>query len=342
MKKLAMAALLLACLAGLLAPAAHAAAGQATLTVKQTFTQIGASLPPSAAFSYRLTPKQASNPMPAGSGPDGCAFTITGTDTAGVGPIAFTRAGRYAYTLSHVTAAQPGYTYDGEVYTLEIFVKDDLTAIVVVYKKDGGKASDIAFTHSYGQSARPSDPADMADPPVVKTVSGSPAQPGVFTFRLKAENPANPMPAGSANGVKEIQITGAGRGEFGAWSYTAEGTYYYTVSEVNTGLSGYTYDTTVYTITDAVKAVDGRLVVTRVVANGANKPVTSLSFINTYAPGGGTNPPSGKPEIGPKTGDESQAAQYIALFSAASVIALGCMAYLLARRRGKEMDAHEA
>jgi pilin isopeptide linkage protein len=334
MRKIAMAVLLLACLIGLFAPAAHAAEqGEITLTVKQVFTNTGA--PPSAAFHYKLTQKLASNPMPAGSGADGCTFTITGTGEASIGPIIFPQAGRYAYGISHVTAAQPGYTYDQEVYTLEIFVKEDLASAVVAYTKDGNKASEIRFEHAYSHGPLPSDPGAMADPPVVKTVSGSPAKASTFTFRLTAGNLTNPMPAGSANGVKTLQITGSGRGEFGTWSYTAEGTYYYTVSEVNDGANGYTYDTTVYTITDAVKAVDGKLVVTRVVTNGEKKQVTSLSFINTYAPEGGGKTPSEKPNLGPKTGDESQSALYIALFCAAGAAALGSIAYLLACRRRK-------
>jgi pilin isopeptide linkage protein len=339
-----MMALLLACLAGLSAPAAHAAGqGEITLTVKQVFTNAGASAPPSEVFHYRLAPKLASNPMPAGSAADGYAFAATGTGDASIGPIVFAQAGRYAYEISHVTAARPGYTYDQEVYALEIFVKSDLTTAAVVYKKDGSKASGIKFEHAYSRGPLPSDPGAMADPPVVKTVSGSPARASAFAFRLTAGNPANPMPAGSANGVKALQITGSGRGEFGTWSYTAEGTYYYTVSEVNAGLPGYAYDATVYTITDAVKAVGGQLVVTRVVTNGANKQVASLSFINTYTPGGGEpTSPSDKPKPGPKTGDESQAALYAALFCVAGAAALASLIYLLAgRRRGKETHGHE-
>jgi len=280
--------------------------------------------------------------MPAGSGPDGYAFTVTGTANMGIGPIAFRQAGQYTYGISHITPPASGYTYDREVYTLEIYVESNLTVTVIAYKQGGSKAADISYEHA-GPGLLPSDPRTMADPPVVKTVSGSPAKPGVFTFRLMAGDPSNPMPAGSENGVKTLQITGSGQGEFGTWSYTAQGTYYYTVSEMNTGLSGYTYDTAAYTITDTVKAVDGQLAVARVVTNGANKKVTSLSFINTYTPGGGPKPPGNQPENGPKTGDESQTALYIALFCAAGIVLLGSMIYLLvSRRRGKETDRHEA
>jgi len=340
MKKIVLAVLLLACLMGLSVPMAYAAElGQVTLTVKQIFAGTGM---PGETCSYRLTPKQASNPMPAGSGPDGYVFTAVGTSDTAVGPIAFAQAGQYAYEISHITPPASGYTYDQEVYRLEIYVKSSLAVTVIAYKKDGSKAANISYEHA-GPGLLPSDPAAMADPPVMKTVSGSPAKASIFTFRLAAGNLSNPMPAGSKDGVKTIQITGSGRGEFGTWSYTAEGTYYYTVSEVNTGESDYTYDTAVYTITDTAKAIDGQLVVARVVTNGANKKVTSLSFINAYAPGGGAPAePSGKPKPGPKTGDESQIVLYIALFCGAGITLLGSIAYLLAsRRRRKETDGHE-
>ncbi|MDR0841500.1 MAG: hypothetical protein LBN26_09010, partial [Christensenellaceae bacterium] len=197
--------------------------------------------------------------------------------------------------------------------------------------KSGGKTADLRFTHSF--APLPSDPLLMVDPPVQKTVSGEPPENSEFTFQLKAGNPLNPMPAGSVNDIKTITITGAGQADFGVWAYTKEGTYYYTVSEVNGKVSGYTYDTTVYTFTDTVKAVDGQLAVTRVITNGAGKPITNfLTFINTYkAPSsgdGGTG--TGTGTNGPKTGDDSQATLYRVLLYLAGTVALGSVAYLLA------------
>jgi len=324
----------LACLMGLLIPAAHAARpGEIVLTVRQVLTNAGTPLPETT-FSYKLAPELAANPMPAGSGEEGYVFSITGTDDLDIGPIIFTQAGKYAYEIAHITSPRPGYTCDQKVYTLEIYVKRDLDITVVARKADGSKAPDIKYEHSYKLS---SDPSGMADLPVVKTVNGNPAKDSAFTFRLAAKNPTDPMPAGSADGVKTLQITGSGRGTFGTWSYTAQGTYYYTVSEVNSGESGYTYDTAVYTITDTVKAVDGQLAVTRVVTNDAKKQVTSLSFINTYTPGGGSTPPDGKPgKPGPVTGDETGVTLYFVLFCTAGIAALGSVTWLLvSRRRGR-------
>ncbi|MCL1859629.1 MAG: sortase B protein-sorting domain-containing protein [Oscillospiraceae bacterium] len=268
---------------GLYMPAAHAAdSAELNLKISQIFTTTETSAPPDNNFNYILTPKAAANPMPACGNENGYNFSIEGTQDINIGPIIFTQTGIYIYELKHITAPQPKYVYDQEVYTLEIYIDNNMTAIVVVYKENGNKAMEIKYNQFYAQAFIPSDPELMTDPPVVKTVSGNPATSEVFTFLLKAQYPSQPMPAGSVNGVKTVQITGSGRAEFGTWSYTSAGTYYYYVSEVNTGVSGYDYDTAVYTITDSVKNIDGRLTVTRIVTNNANRQVTSMSFINVY------------------------------------------------------------
>jgi len=333
-------ALFLACLL-CAAPARHAPAAMesaVTLTVKQVFTRTGTAAPPGETFRYILTPEREGNPMPGNGGAAGYAFSVTGNAKADLDPIRFTDAGEYGYEIRNIPAQMSGYAYDPEVYSLVVYIRDGLPPLVIIYTKGGGKASDIEFKHRYDADLGliPSDPKLMADPPVVKTVSGSPSAASVFSFRLTAGDRSNPMPAGSANGVKTLRITGAGRGEFGTWAYTAAGTYFYTISEVNTGVNGYTYDTAVYTITDTVRAVDGRLELTRVVTNEANRPVASCSFINAYhgvPSGGGTG---GSPGKGPKTGDESQATLYTILLCAACAAALGSGGYLLAsKRRGK-------
>ena len=346
-KRLLTAVLVLGCLMGLTAPAVLATEpGEAVFTVKQVFSYTG--MPPSQVFSYKLTPQLSANPMPdIGVEPNG-SFTITGTADKSIA-IIFTQRGTYVYTINHTTTSTSGYMYDQTVYTLEIYVRSDLS-VTMVYKKGQDKVTEIKYSHAYTYNQkpndpddrvnppgpRPSDPNNMADPPVVKTVQGNPSTASDFTFRLIASDPlTHPMPAGSVNGVKTLTITGSGQKEFGPWSYTKAGTYYYTVSEVNGGDSSYTYDTAVYTITDSVKAVDGQLVVTRVVTNNTNKPVTSCSFINIYK--GETPDPIPGPG-GPKTGDDTSTMLYIALFCIAGVVAAGSVGYLLlaGRRRKKE------
>nr|WP_278335943.1 FctA domain-containing protein [Clostridium indicum] len=282
---------------------AHAAGtpAEVTLTVEQVFSTNAAGV--NDVFSYELIADEA-NPMPAGSSGGVYSFTAAGTGSVKI-HMNFPDTGVYNYTVrcSSLAASLSGYVYDDQIYRVTVTVTRQgggkLAALVVVQKADNNKSASLRFSHSY--VFRPSDPSIMVDPPVKKTVSGNPRTDSVFTFKLTAGNPANPMPAGSANGVKTMTIVGSGEKDFGTWAYTTEGTYYYTISEVNTQERGYTYDTAVYTITDVVKAVNNQLTVSRTVTNHLNKPVTACIFINRYkissggggGNGGGTNPGGG-------------------------------------------------
>jgi len=343
----------LVCLLSLFFPAAMAApSGEVVLNVKQVLSAAGSAQPPSNTFTYQLIPVQ-------GTTVGGQTFSLKGAASKEI-PFAFSQAGEYVYELRHTTPSAVGYTYDQNVYTLRFRVESDLSVAAAIYNsanEAGTKAAGITYEHRYSDQA--TDPALMTDPSVVKTVSGDPPTAEEFTFELRAGNPFNPMPEGSVGGFKRLHIVGSGSKEFGKWSYTAAGTYYYTIYEVNTGVRGYTYDTAVYTITDTVTTENGKLVLARVVTNQAKKPVTSCSFINTYEKGlltpetptttkpsanSPTTTPSGskKPSApsGPKTGDESKTGLYLVLLCAAGAAAAASTGYLLiSKRRGKKQGA---
>ena len=354
--------ILLMMLAALAPMAAEASDGQLRLTVEQTFTSSSASV--DNVFTYRLKGQGAGTPMPSGSTGEGYTFTIAGSHSIEIGPMVYDKASIYRYELYQVIAAElPGYTYDTRVYTLEVYVDAWRNVELVVWNRDGTKAEKIRFENAY--YVLPSDPGLMVDPPVRKTVFGNPNRDSTFRFTLTANEMPQPMPQGSVGGVKTIEVVGSGRGEFGVWSYDRAGTYYYTVRELNTGLSGYTYDTTVYTITDMVSEKNGQLVVYRVVANNLNKPVAALAFLNQYSPviiPGGENPrpsiipggvitdagppgggldenapdPVGERDLpridGPKTGDDSDLALSVSLLAAGGLMAIGAV-WLLGRER---------
>ncbi len=112
-----------------------------------------------------------------------------------------------------------------------------------------------------------------------------------FTAVLKAQNAANPMPAGSMNGLKEITVNGAGLLNFGQITFTRSGIYVYTLTEKNLGQSNFTYDETVYTITYTVTnaatqarlntRAGGALIVTRTITvNG--QQIESITLNSTY------------------------------------------------------------
>ena len=297
------------------------------LSVKQTFTTEQGVIPTDSTFSYELRSETPEAPMPDGSNLNSYIFTLTGTREGRIPPIVFDKAGIYTYSLYCITAPTPGYYIDNQVYTIEIYVPENMDLISVIYKNNGAKISEIIFEHSYGILA--SDPAAMVDPPVKKTVIGNPATSSTFSFKLVAESPSNPMPVGSENGVKIMTIIGPGEAEFGTWSYKSPGTYKYTVSEINTNIPGYIYDKTIYTITDVVTIEDGQLVVVRTVKNNPNEEVSTLSFVNKYNPEIKPTPPNNNtpsrpnlPGSGPKTGDSTNLALWVTIFALSCAIVL--------------------
>ena len=319
------------------APSTH----PVTLTVEQAVTMPEKSTADDT-FTYQVTALETGIPMPSGSVGGAYTFTIDGTGDAAVGAIDFTHAGVYRYEVRQVIASpKTGYAYDGQVYAVSIYVKNTGTGLageVIVQNSDGDKVGNLRFENTYSPLA--SDPAVMVDPPVKKTVTGSPGRDGTFKFKLEAKDSANPMPAGSREGVKTITIAGSGEEDFGTWSYTAAGSYNYTISEVNTGEAGYKYDQTVYTIADSVKDVDGRLVVERTVTDGANKQVSVCAFTNEYKPVdssnksvNGSNKPVNGSIFAPKTGDSSSMARYVIPAVTALLVLLASAAWRRKKKR---------
>lgn len=132
------------------------------------------------------------------------------------------------------------------------------------------------------------------NPPIQKRITGDkPSTNSTFTFVLSAKDVFCPMPAGSSGTNKEITITGAGSKEFGEISFTKPGTYVYTISEKNGGVEGYTYDSTVYTVTYEVTEKNGELSVAKKITDNKGNNVTSIEFTNNYKTPGNKLPQTG-------------------------------------------------
>ena len=130
------------------------------------------------------------------------------------------------------------------------------------------------------------------DPPITKTVRGNPATRDRFIFTLEAVNnnagvSPTPMPAGTVDGKKSLTVYGAGEYEFGDIVFTVPGTYTYRIIEQQTNVAGYTYDTSVYTISylvrDDASSPTGMSLTRTITKSGS--PVTRAEFVNTYNPG---------------------------------------------------------
>ncbi len=319
------------------------------LTVIQHFTQ-PAGVDASDSFSYELTAlpgTDGAGDLPAAATGSTYNFTMSGETTADpFGAIVFTRPGVFNYSLRQINAGTVGYTYDATDYRVTVEVANQADGGFAITEATAqaiggeGKAASLVFSCLY--AVDPTDPTLMPDPKVNKTVQGPSSLDEQWEFELTAQDPANPMPEGSDGGVKTITIIGAGSATFGQWSYAAVGTYVYTVTEKNTDLFGYTYDESVYTITDYVTPGDeGRLVLERVLTNGANKNVESFDFVNEFsrpiiAPLDPFGPlaSTGGALLGPAGTD---ALPFVSLMAAALLGAGGCL-LLMWRRRTKDDD----
>jgi len=138
-----------------LIPAAAAQTEQVTLTVGQVIAAEGAAVPPEGTFTYRLTPKSANAPMPAGSGAAGYTFSITGTGEAVIGPMDMTWAQVSSYELACITGAKDGYTVDTEVFTIDVYAVNDQPAITIIQMSDGTKTPGLSFTQHYAEPEAP-------------------------------------------------------------------------------------------------------------------------------------------------------------------------------------------
>lgn len=155
----------------------------------------------------------------------------------------------------------------------------------------------------------------VSDPPIKKVIEGdTPSENATFQFTLKAlrqltadgkEIPGAelPMPEGADGQVKTVTVQGAGEYEFGNIEFSMPGTYIYQMSEVDTRVERYTYDTSVYIVTYKVTQNDDHLDVVRTITkNGAEAETTQ--FTNMYKKPSGSSGGGSHVGPGPKPGNE--------------------------------------
>ena len=111
------------------------------------------------------------------------------------------------------------------------------------------------------------------------------------------------MPEGADGQVKTVTVQGAGEYEFGNIEFSMPGTYIYQMSEVDTRVERYTYDTSVYIVTYKVTQNDDHLNVVRTITkNGAEAETTQ--FTNMYKKPSGSSGGGSHVGSGPKPGNE--------------------------------------
>jgi len=174
--------------------------------------------------------------------------------------LTFSDTGTYTYTVEEVDGGLGGVTYDSAQYhvTVEVKYNGDNLETEVTY--DDG---DIVFNNIYS----------AADPSVTltgtKNLSGKTLEADMFSFEVKDEN-----------GDTVATATNAADGtiNFGAINYTVAGDYNYTVSEINGGAGGITYDDGEYGVTVTVTDNGMGQLVAAVTYNDGD-----IVFNNTYS-----------------------------------------------------------
>ncbi len=254
------------------APAVVQVRGQKTLAGLKTTEDISFGQ-----FTFEMTPDPSNDP-------EGWKSTLDLSDPIPVldegkmdlGDLIFTREGTYLFTLSETQGNLKGYTYDNQVYTLKVQVSLDDTANeyqakMTILNGRGNQADELSFENSY-------QPASVDFTlPVLKEIHGEPQSASEFTFELTGQNHA-PMPDSD-----QTRVNGAGTGQFDPITFTAPGTYRYTMREINSDQTGYTYDNQPVSIEVTVQDKDGQLHALASYSK-AGKEIETPAFTNTYQP----------------------------------------------------------
>lgn len=224
------------------------------------------------------------------------------------GKITYSHPGVYTYTVSEQDSTVAGVTSDDTVYTVVVTVTlDQQTGALkreAVVTPELAASGTMDFTNTYTAQGILDGEAVLD---VQKTFTGREdgewTANDVFTFVLSGRDGA-PMPEGSADGVKTIQITadnrnddGIGLSSFGDIKYSnadAGKTYIYTISEQAGNVYGTTYSEAEYQVTvtvtdklDGTLDIQSEMVQTKsddgtVIAEEDQTAADAAAFANTY------------------------------------------------------------
>lgn len=250
---------------------------------------------------------------------EGDKVVATGTNDASgkvtLSGIEYTSSGIHNYTIrerGHGTTAN-GVTYSDATYRVTTTVKDNGDGTLEVTHKLVD-ADEAEFENVY--TAKPTKLALTA----AKVLKGADLKAGQFTFKL------------SGGGV-ELTATNDANGQvtFSELSFTQAGTYTFTISEVNDGQQGVTYDEAERKVTVTVE--DNRL--GNLIASVNQEELEACVFRNTYTkPEEPAKPSTPTPptKFIPQTGDPIESAPIVV--SAVLGVAILAVA-LVVSKRGK-------
>lgn len=201
---------------------------------------------------------------------DDTASDVVTDETEADGGAAVQTAGRtkvFTYTISE-SGELAGVTNEEGTKTVEVTVTDmgggELTAVVTNVTEGTQDGSDFTFTNTYNVTPEESTPTGDGEGcvTITKTLDGRSLNEGEFTFQMT-----------DAEG--NVELSGI--------IFEKPGTYSYTIREVDNGLGGVTYDTSVYTATATVTDdQDGTLSVAWEVKAAGGEALDAVTFANSY------------------------------------------------------------
>ena len=215
-------------------------AAKATLEATKSFADWGKA----DSFTFNLEAVDGA-PMPAGTEEGKKSGIATqSTPVVNFGEITFEKAGTYNYIITEVNDGVDGVTYDTTPHKAVVTVtKEEGTNKLSASVKYDDKDS-LIVTNTYA--------ATEAELKATKEFNDW-GKADSFTFRLEAVTEGAPMPeVTTAEATKD-----APEATFGNITFEKQGTYKYTITEINDGKDGVTYDTTPHNVAVTVTKGDG-------------------------------------------------------------------------------------
>ena len=263
-------------------------------------------------FTFNVTSDEENAPMPEKTevkNEEGGNIDF-GTITYGKDDLGDSTEKTFTYQVKE-SGEQPGVANDTETKTVKVTVKDDGEGHITA-ETEPKEAPLFAFNNTYSTTSKESSVTDTVK--IRKTLTGRKLKNKEFTFVLKDKDGKN---------VAEAKNNADGSVAFKSLTFDEVGTYNYTDKEVKGNAKRVSYDANAYNVTATVTDnLDGTLSVKW--STGTKK---EIHFYNRYKKKTVTPNPSGKHggkadnnNIGPFTGDDSNADLYLGLMGASAAI----------------------
>lgn len=263
-------------------------------------------------FTFNVTSDEENAPMPEKTevkNEEGGNIDF-GTITYGKDDLGDATEKTFTYQVKE-SGEQPGVANDTETKTVKVTVKDDGEGHITA-ETEPKEAPLFAFNNTYSTTSKESSVTDTVK--IRKTLTGRKLKDKEFKFVLKDKD---------GKTVAEAKNNADGSVAFKNLTFDKVGTYNYSVKEVKGNAKRVTYDAKAYQVTATVTDnLDGTLSVKW--STGTKK---EIHFYNRYKKKTVTPNPSGKHggkadnnNIGPFTGDDSNADLYLGLMGASAAI----------------------